>query len=130
MKNSIRGILSVRQKRVLALFAIVGFFCLFYFLYSSPVDDLRPAYRLLEPGMDYTKLAKLYPSIEPIYPNLVPDIVHYMQFLHSDVDFFFYLSVKSVVKYHKPALIMIHCDCDNMTGKNGSGLEISNALFH
>lgn len=111
-----RGVLNVRQRRVLGVLAIVCFLYGVYVLYSSRVDNWRPAYRLLEPNINYKMLAKMYPSIEPIYPNIVPDIVHYMQFLHSDVSFFFYLSVKSVVKHHKPALIMIHCDCDNMTG--------------
>ncbi len=124
MKNNVRKkLLSVRQKRILVLAAIVGTISLYlvYHLCSSIVDNYtRPAYRLLKPNMDYRTLAKLYPSIEPIYPNLVPDIVHYMQFLHTDVNFFFYLSIKSVVKYHKPALIMIHCDCDNMTGSLSS----------
>lgn len=120
MKNNRKGIQSVRQKRFIVLCAIaIGSLCILYILCASPFNNVTPVYRLLPPNMDYQTLVKWYPNIEPIYPNLVPDIVHYMQFLHSDVSFIFYLSVKSLIKYHNPALIMIHCDyCDNMTGNN------------
>lgn len=104
-----------KHKKLIVLMCVVAIFGLM-FAYKN-VQTLKPAYRLLEPNADYAMVAHLYPDIKPTYPNVVPDIVHYMQFLHSDVSFIFYLSVKSVIKYHKPALIMIHCDCDTLTGK-------------
>lgn len=111
-----------RRKKMIFLMCLTSIVGLIYVRQSyqslKTFDRMRkPAYRLLEPNTDYTILAQHYPDIEPVYPNVVPDIVHYMQFLHTDASFFFYLSVKSVVKFHKPALIMIHCDCDNLTGK-------------
>lgn len=99
---------------LLGMFVITGFL---YVFHSTWTQNAKPAFRILEPNPNYEMVANYYPNIIPIAPNVVPDIVHYMQFMHSDMDFFFYLSVKSVVKYHKPALIMIHCDCDNLTGK-------------
>lgn len=43
--------------------------------------------------------------------NIVPNIVHYILFEKHKITYIHMLSFMSVIKIHKPNLILIHCDC-------------------
>lgn len=43
--------------------------------------------------------------------NIVPNIVHYILFEQHRITYVHLLSMLSVIKIHKPNLILIHCDC-------------------
>ena len=49
------------------------------------------------------------------YPYfVVPNIVHYILFGINEIYFVHYVSILSVLKNHKPDIIWIHCDCDQL----------------
>ncbi|XP_054166207.1 uncharacterized protein LOC128963719 [Oppia nitens] len=47
---------------------------------------------------------------------IVPDIVHQIMFTIHEIQFIHYISLLSVLKNHRPAVIVIHCDCNRLTG--------------
>ena len=52
------------------------------------------------------------------YPYfVVPNIVHYILFGINEIQFVHYVSILSVLKNHKPDLIWIHCDCNQLNGE-------------
>jgi hypothetical protein len=53
------------------------------------------------------------------YPFLiVPNIVHYILFTIHKIEFGHFISILSVLRNQKPDKIMIHCDCDVLSGDN------------
>lgn len=48
---------------------------------------------------------------------IVPNIVHYILFDSNHLSFVHFLSIKSVIKNHRPDLILIHCTCSQLMGK-------------
>lgn len=46
--------------------------------------------------------------------DIVPDIVHYILFEYHRISYSNMLSLMSVIRIHQPALIYIHCDCDEI----------------
>ena len=48
--------------------------------------------------------------------NVVPNMVHYILFDVEDISFVHFVSLLSVMKNHKPDLIYIHCNCDQLSG--------------
>lgn len=56
-------------------------------------------------------------NITGYYYPIIPDIVHYVRFQNSELNFIDMVNIKSVYINHRPSQIIIHCDCHNLTGK-------------
>lgn len=49
--------------------------------------------------------------------TLIPNVIHYVVFDKTSIDFVFYLSLLSALKIQKPERISIHCNCDHLNGE-------------
>ena len=59
------------------------------------------------------------------YPiEIVPNIIHYIILKQHYISFAHYISLKSVIRNHKPDLIMIHCDCDKLDGEYWTRIKL------
>ena len=47
---------------------------------------------------------------------IVPNIIHYILLKQHFISFAHFISIKSVIRNHKPDQIIIHCDCDKIEG--------------
>ncbi|RWS25409.1 uncharacterized protein B4U80_07413 [Leptotrombidium deliense] len=69
--------------------------------------------------LDFEWMASKYSNLNEtgFSEDIVPDIVHMVRFENHFLDFVTYISIKSILKNHKPKQLYIHCDCDDLKGK-------------
>ncbi|KAI1294214.1 hypothetical protein HDE_06100 [Halotydeus destructor] len=61
---------------------------------------------------------------------IVPNIVHYVRLDDHTLDFIMYLSIKSAIKNQRPERVIIHCDCDALSGRYWKLLMAENDVTH
>lgn len=59
---------------------------------------------------------------------IVPDIVHYILFEQHFISYSNMLSLLSVVRIHRPELIYIHCDCDEINQDDNNWIRVLRAV--
>lgn len=84
---------------------------------AKTVAELCACGDLCYDRLNKTRCSHLGPGPPKSFTKLVPNIVHYIRFDEPELDFGHFISIKSVLKHHKPDTIYIHCNFEHLTGK-------------